>query len=70
MVSVFVCDRGGSCQLGHRLGDTVPQVRVRRKGRSARATAQSAADDFFSDETNLGQRQVEVTVEEEEQDED
>jgi len=70
MVSVFVCDRGASCQLGHRLGDTVRQVRVRRKGRSARATAQSAADDFFSDETNLGQRQVEVTVEEEEAEED
>jgi hypothetical protein len=43
---------------------------LRRKSRSARATAQSAADDFFSDETNLGQRQVEVTVEEEEEEED
>jgi hypothetical protein len=41
-------------------------VRVRRKRRSARATAQSAADDFFSNDTNLGQMQVEVTVEEEE----
>ena len=70
MVSVFVCDRGAACELGHRLGDSVRQVRVRRKGRSARVTAQSAADDFFSNDTNLGQMQVEVTVEEEEEEED
>jgi len=45
-------------------------VRVRRKGRSSRATAHSAADDFFANDTNLGQMQVEVTVEEEEEEED
>jgi hypothetical protein len=45
-------------------------AKYRNEAEGSRATAQSAADDFFSDDTNLGQMQVEITVEEEEEEAD
>ena len=65
---VFVCDRDvrerdGPCEEGPRIDLTVPQITVRRSGKTPEEACMDAAKAFFASPDNLRYSQVEVTIE-------
>ena len=63
---VFVCDRDdreGPCDEGPRSDLTVPQITVRRNGKTPQEACKAAAEAFFASSDNLRYSQVEVTIE-------